>query len=270
MHPDGLVAPRLAGLPVGRQKQPLGLPSAPPLLVAELGVLERVTELGEPPATTAHRYPTCSQPALDPGQLGLQVLQPTLLGEPLRPAGIPAHLALRAADGNRQARADRATGVAQRGPAVQQVPLRPLPLVVGGPRDRPRPTTGRLAGHVALAGRAPVRCRAEPAAPGKIGAGQTAKVFADRPHHGLIAGRQPQPGLDPGACWRGDHERLTDRTHVPMLPGHPTASPSTSTGTVRLAPPQEAALLLPQRSAVAHPVHYTLQGAAAPIPVATP
>jgi hypothetical protein len=39
MHPDGLVAPPLGGLPISGQEPPLGPPAGTPLLLGELGVL---------------------------------------------------------------------------------------------------------------------------------------------------------------------------------------------------------------------------------------
>jgi len=74
VHPDGFVAKRLVGLPIGGQKQPLGRPPLPPLPLGELGVLKLVARLGEPPATPAHRHSTLPEPALDPSQARLEVL----------------------------------------------------------------------------------------------------------------------------------------------------------------------------------------------------
>src|SRR4029453_16194779 len=71
---DGLVPPRLVGLAVGGQKQPLGLPALPPLHPGYLGrapilaapavggVGNRLAQLGEPGPTTAHRHSTCAHP----------------------------------------------------------------------------------------------------------------------------------------------------------------------------------------------------------------
>jgi hypothetical protein len=69
-----------------------------------------MAQLGEPPATTAHRYPTLSDPFLDLGQTGLEVLKPALFLEPLHSGLVaphpPAALSPRLPDWDRQARPD--------------------------------------------------------------------------------------------------------------------------------------------------------------------
>jgi hypothetical protein len=120
---------RVLCIPVGGEKQPLGPPARRPLLLGELGLIQRVALLGEPAAAAADRHPPRCQPGFDLGQFGLQVLQPTLLGEPLRPAGIATHPPLPAPDPNRQPQADHASRAAKCDPAVGQVGQPPLPLV---------------------------------------------------------------------------------------------------------------------------------------------
>jgi hypothetical protein len=188
--------------------------TGPPLLVGQLGIRKGVALPGQPTATTAHRHRTSSKALVNLGQFGLQALQPALLGEPLGPAGIATHPALPLPNRDCQPPADRVGSTPQPDPTVQQIPICPLPLVARGPRDGPRPATRRAAGQGPLADRALVGRLAEPAAPGKIGAGQTAKVLANRPYHRLVGSRESQPGPDPSTSRSGDHERLLDRTHV--------------------------------------------------------
>jgi hypothetical protein len=87
MDPDGLVAPPLAGLPIGGDKQSRSLPMGSPLDLGEsaggITSVDGLAKLGRPAATPAHRHPTVSDLLLDLGQSGLQVLQPPLLFEPL-------------------------------------------------------------------------------------------------------------------------------------------------------------------------------------------
>ena len=218
---DGLVAPPLAGLPVGGQKPPRGLPALPPpgLRQPAAGVVtvDGVAQPGQPPATPAHRHPTRRQPRLHLGQPGLQLLQPALLLEPLRARPVAPHPALPLPDRHPKTGLEPPDRAAQPHPGVQQVVGGPLPLVARGAGDRPRPAAGRGRRDRPLAVGPLVVATAEPATNGQVAAGQPAKVLADRAHHRLVPGRQPQPGADAGADGRGDHERGGKRTHVPIV-----------------------------------------------------
>src|SRR5512132_3814914 len=82
MNTDGLVAPPLRRVSIGGQKPPLGLPGGLPFRHTQIDVdtVKVMAELGQPVATPAHGYPSSTQPPLDLDQLGLEMLQPTLLG----------------------------------------------------------------------------------------------------------------------------------------------------------------------------------------------
>jgi hypothetical protein len=102
MHPHGLVAKQLVGLPIRADEPALGGPPRLPLTLGELGVLKTVARFSEPTAATHHPHPSLPEPALDPGQAGLKVLQPLLLGPPLLAGGIPTGPATPPTDRHRQ------------------------------------------------------------------------------------------------------------------------------------------------------------------------
>jgi hypothetical protein len=92
MYTDGLVAPRLVGLTVCGQEQPLSLPLLPPVLLGRrfIFAIEGVTELGEPAAAAADGHAPLRQPPVDLAEPCVKVLKAALLSEPLGPRRIPA------------------------------------------------------------------------------------------------------------------------------------------------------------------------------------
>jgi hypothetical protein len=138
-----------------------------------------VAELDEPPTPPAHRHPPSRKPLLHRCELGLKVLQAALLLEPLRLRRIATHAAMATADRHGQPRSDRPARTAQTDPNVEQVALSALPLIVGGPGDRPCPTQRRCRGQGALPVSALVVADAEPAPHCQVVAGQPAKVLTD-------------------------------------------------------------------------------------------
>src|SRR6266487_6462850 len=123
MHPDRLVAPSLAGLPVSSNKQPRSLPPCPPLFLGErhIGTAQRVTKFGEPATTPTDRHRSPRKPRLHLDEPCLQVPQATQLGEPLSPGRIPSHPALAAASRHRQARPNHPARSPQPGSLLQQI-----------------------------------------------------------------------------------------------------------------------------------------------------
>lgn len=99
-----------------------------------------MAELGQPVATPTHRYASETQPVLNSGHFGFQMLQPTLLGVSLRLGCVPVDTALLAPDGNCKPRADGAGGATQPNLVVGQVDESPLPLVIGDAGYCPCPT----------------------------------------------------------------------------------------------------------------------------------
>ena len=99
-----------------------------------------MAELGQPVATPTHRYAGGTQPVLNFGQLGFQMLQPTLLDVSLRLGRVPVDTALLVPNGNRKPHADGASGATQPNPMVGQVRESPLPLVIRYAGNRPCPT----------------------------------------------------------------------------------------------------------------------------------
>jgi len=150
MDPDCLIAPPFDRVPIGGQEPPFSPPLASPLFCGEVGFVEVVAVPGQPTATSTDRYPTRGQPAVDPSQLGLQVLQPLLFGEPLSPARIATDPATRASDRDRQPCLDRTDGPTQSNPAADQIGPPLLPLIIRRPRYRSGPTARRAECTAAL------------------------------------------------------------------------------------------------------------------------
>jgi hypothetical protein len=96
-----------------------------------------MAELGEPPATPAHRHPTLGKPPLYRSEPGLEVLQAALLGEPLRRRGIPSDLVVALASRNLKPRPDPTARAAQPHPGIAQVGIRAAPLIIRRAGDRP-------------------------------------------------------------------------------------------------------------------------------------
>jgi hypothetical protein len=215
MHPDGLVAPGLVGLAIGGEEQPLRLPPSPPLRHGQRGVVpvEGVAELREPTPPTAHRHPTSRDALLDLGQPRLHVLEAALLLEPLRPTLIRPRPALPLSCRHGQPRPELPGCTLEPHPGIQQVITATLPLVVGGPRDRPRPARRAGGSHGLLADRALVGAWADLAAEPEVLPGEAAKLLTDRLHDRLIPLRGAQPGTDAGAGGWGDHKRGGQATH---------------------------------------------------------
>src|SRR5262249_51161079 len=75
MPPDSLVAQVLAGLAVGGDEEPLGLPALTPQGLAQPRRLQVVAQPGQLTSTPGHADSACPQPSLHPGQTSLQPLQ---------------------------------------------------------------------------------------------------------------------------------------------------------------------------------------------------
>lgn len=98
-----------------------------------------MAELGEPPATTADRYPTMSDPFLDLSETRLEVLKPDLFLEPFDPGLVSLHSPATSSSGlsgrDLQAHPNPLGRTAQPYPGIQQILVGPIPLVVGRTRD---------------------------------------------------------------------------------------------------------------------------------------
>jgi hypothetical protein len=106
--------PASAQLFQGWRPSRLGLPGGVQVPAVSIG-------LGQPPATPAHRYPSRNQSILNLGQLGLQMLQPTLLGISLRLGCVAVDPALPATNRDVHPHTDGADAATQRDSAVHQV-----------------------------------------------------------------------------------------------------------------------------------------------------
>jgi hypothetical protein len=88
---DGQVPERFIGGAVRGDPVPGGVPSLPPAINGEPGIVEVMTRLSEPLTALNHMHPINGWIRLDPGQHTVQMLQPLLLGEPFGSSGIPFH-----------------------------------------------------------------------------------------------------------------------------------------------------------------------------------
>ena len=136
-----------------------------------------------------------------------------------RPGWHTPHPAVAATSAHRQTRPDGAAGAPRPGPGIEQVAPSTLPLIVGGPGDRPRPSGACLRGQRAFTVGSLVRSVAKAAADGDVPAGKLAELLADRAQHLLVAGAQPEPGADAGTGGCSHDQRRGDRTHVLILAG---------------------------------------------------
>jgi hypothetical protein len=139
-----------------------------------------------PPRHT--EYASGTQPVLNSGQLGFQMLQPPLLGVSLRLGCVPVDTALLAPNRNCKPRADGASGATQPNLVVGQVDESPLPLVIGYAGYCSCPTARGLACRCALPHRPLVVAPSLPTSPGKIMAGETTEMGAHCPKHGFVGG----------------------------------------------------------------------------------
>jgi hypothetical protein len=213
VHEDGAVAEEILGVPVRGQEPPLGRPTCPPLALGELGNLQMMARPGEPAAAPAHRHPAISKLLLDSGQQRLQVLQALLLGPPPLAGGIPAGRTTPPTDRHHQPPLDHPDRPAETSANVQQVKACPLPLVVAGAGDRPRPPRRRRRCQGTLTVGAAVGAQSNRAAAGEVAAGQPTQVLANHAQYRGVLPVGPQPGAHPRTCGRGDHKRGNDRTH---------------------------------------------------------
>jgi hypothetical protein len=238
MDANGLVAPVLRRIAIGGQEPSFGLPAGLPVRLGQFDVdmVKAMAELGQPVATSTHRYSSGTQPVLNRGQLGFQMLQPTLLGVSLRLGCVTIYSALLAPNGNCKPRADGVNGATQPNAVVDQVGQSPLPLLVGCAGYGPCPAARGLACRCALAQRPLVVAPSQPTPPGKIVAGKTTEMRAHHPKHGFVGGGQPQSGSHPGACRQANHEGVGNRTHVPEVTGRERQDVESVPNSARLLP----------------------------------
>lgn len=106
----------------------------------DVDTVKVMAELGQPVATPAHGYPSSTQPPLDLDQLGLEMLQPTLLGVSLGLGCVTVDSTPFAPNGGCEPRANGTNRAAQSNSVVDKASQRPRPLIIGCASDRSRPT----------------------------------------------------------------------------------------------------------------------------------
>jgi hypothetical protein len=192
---DGLVPPRLVGLPIGGEEPTRRLPPLPPLLLAHPGLVEMAAS-GQTPTPPADRHPPLDQTSLHLHQAGVKDLETALLLEPLRPAAIAPGPAPTLPARHRQA-APQPTHPGPQTPRLgHQIPFPQPPGVLGGAGDRPRPArrTRRRQDPLALPPRHRRTLRVQPALAtptSDIRPRQTPQVGAQLTQHQVVSGRPP-------------------------------------------------------------------------------
>ncbi|MCU1696046.1 MAG: hypothetical protein JWR34_2109 [Mycobacterium sp.] len=162
IDPDGFVAALLAGLPVGGQEHPGGVPASPPLRFGHRGHIEVMAVAPQAFPTHRDRRVARRQGILGGGQAGPQHRQPAGLRKPFVRRSVPATpttptTTIPSTHWCRFPGAQRAALLQHRHSLIQidhvgGKPAHPqLVLILDRAGDRPRPARRRHRGHCTLA-----------------------------------------------------------------------------------------------------------------------